>query len=330
MDFGDLLQDAKAGSAPMRVVPREEYEAIMRATVERSMDKFRGDLLKVLTSLDQRLGGLETHTDTLAQQVGELHRAGAAGRTDTCDRLAALETTSADVARKLRLLQDKMELAEAQHEMDKVKVKDDPPAAPAAPAPAPAATPPPPAAPTPPPPPPQVATPPPPPPPPPQQQQQQQQQQPPPPVAQQQQPQYAMPPAPMPLPMQAAPPQPHYAQQGPPHGYPPVPPPPQYQQQPMPMPAPAYAMVPPPQDAYGGGGGGAVPYSANSGAYGRPGGLGAPPPPAMGGPPSSLDKVVMDVAKMGFHPNQVRAVVQRMLDSGAQVDMNTVLDQLMR
>jgi len=72
------------------------------------MDKFRGDLLKVLTSLDQRLGGLETHTDTLAQQVGELHRAGAAGRTDTCDRLAALETTSADVARKLRLLQDKM------------------------------------------------------------------------------------------------------------------------------------------------------------------------------------------------------------------------------
>jgi hypothetical protein len=72
------------------------------------MDKFRGDLLKVLTSLEQRLGGLETHTDTLAQQVGELHRVGAQGRQQTCDRLAALETTSADVARKLRLLQDKM------------------------------------------------------------------------------------------------------------------------------------------------------------------------------------------------------------------------------
>ena len=43
------------------------------------MEKFRGDLLKVLTSLDQRLVGLETHTDTLAQQVGELHRAGARG-----------------------------------------------------------------------------------------------------------------------------------------------------------------------------------------------------------------------------------------------------------
>jgi hypothetical protein len=43
-----------------------------------------------------------------------------------------------------------------------------------------------------------------------------------------------------------------------------------------------------------------------------------------------MDKVVADVAKMGFHPNQVRAVVERMLEAGAQVDMNTVLDQLMR
>jgi hypothetical protein len=72
------------------------------------MDKYRGDLLKVLKSLDERLGGLEAHTDTLARTVGELHKAGVAGRQDTCERLKGLETTSADVGRKLKLLQDKM------------------------------------------------------------------------------------------------------------------------------------------------------------------------------------------------------------------------------
>lgn len=64
---------------------------------------------------------------------------------------------------------------------------------------------------------------------------------------------------------------------------------------------------------------------------------GAPPPPGPppGAPPTlsssrvPVDKVVEDVAAMGFSRGDVRGVVKDLLDEGRQVDLNVVLDKLM-
>lgn len=64
--------------------------------------------MKVLESLDQRLGGLEKCTDCLAQTVGDLHKQSITSRKETTERLMSLEGTSHDVGRKLKLLQEKM------------------------------------------------------------------------------------------------------------------------------------------------------------------------------------------------------------------------------
>jgi hypothetical protein len=43
-----------------------------------------------------------------------------------------------------------------------------------------------------------------------------------------------------------------------------------------------------------------------------------------------MERVVNDVARMGFHPDEVRRTVQRIQSSGEKVNMNAVLDKLMR
>merc|ERR1719482_2131070 len=81
------------------------------------------------------------------------------------------------------------------------------------------------------------------------------------------------------------------------------PPPPQQQQQP----APAYHAGPPP------------------GAPGPPPGA----PPQLSSSRMPVDKVVDDVAAMGFSRGDVRGVVKQLMDEGRQVDLNVVLDKLM-
>eukprot|EP00959_Pyramimonas_sp_CCMP1952_P105495 2205479-Pyramimonas_sp.AAC.1 len=58
---------------------------------------------------------------------------------------------------------------------------------------------------------------------------------------------------------------------------------------------------------------GPVPYMGPMG--GRPGGMGPPP---MGAPPPAgpMERIVQDVAKMGFHPNEVRSTIQTIQASG--------------
>mmetsp|Transcript_20277 Transcript_20277/g.28074 ORF Transcript_20277/g.28074 Transcript_20277/m.28074 type:complete len:375 (+) Transcript_20277:212-1336(+) len=370
--FGDLLSDAagasniKAKVPAINVVEREKYEQLTKAVVEKSMEKYRSDLMKVLGSLDERLGGLERCTETLARSVGDLHKQSQASRSDASEQLGLLEHTSTDIARKLKLLQEKMELAEAQKDFEKIHVSDPPtsatstdalvtsspplpattssatptstptPTSVSAPTPAPAPAP----APAPQPPPPQPSQ---------------------PQAPMSQAPQMGLPLGPYPGAPQTGQPQgmgPQYAPpqgmglgmgmgMGPPHlGMPP-----QQQQQQLPPPPPQYQAPPqqgyaPPPQHYGpppsshhqdmqyqqgpqGGGGGAgmgVPYTPQSGTYGRPGGGGG----GGGGTDRHLEKIVQDVAKMGFHPDQVRQVIQRIASSGQTVDMNVVLDQLMR
>ena len=106
----------------------------------------------------------------------------------------------------------------------------------------------------------------------------------------------------------------------------PPPPPPRHQ------PAPQYhpglpAPVLPPPAAYG-----APPPPAARPPPGPP-----PPPrqdPSSGGQVSSsrvpIERVVEDVAAMGFARHQVRDTVRRLTESGEAVDLNKVLDSLMR
>ena len=106
----------------------------------------------------------------------------------------------------------------------------------------------------------------------------------------------------------------------------PPPPPPRHQ------PAPQYhpglpAPVLPPPAAYG-----APPPPAARPPPGLP-----PPPrqdPSSGGQVSSsrvpIERVVEDVAAMGFARHQVRDTVRRLTESGEAVDLNKVLDSLMR
>ena len=42
-----------------------------------------------------------------------------------------------------------------------------------------------------------------------------------------------------------------------------------------------------------------------------------------------MDKIVADVAAMGFSPQQVQAVIQQLTSTGQNVDLNVVLDKLM-
>mmetsp|Transcript_6585 Transcript_6585/g.19879 ORF Transcript_6585/g.19879 Transcript_6585/m.19879 type:complete len:133 (+) Transcript_6585:2-400(+) len=106
----------------------------------------------------------------------------------------------------------------------------------------------------------------------------------------------------------------------------PPPPPPRHQ------PAPQYhpglpAPVLPPPPAYG-----APPPPAARPPPGPP-----PPPrqdPSSGGQVSSsrvpIERVVEDVAAMGFAKHQVFLAVRRLTESGEAVDLNKVLDSLMR
>lgn len=41
-------------------------------------------------------------------------------------------------------------------------------------------------------------------------------------------------------------------------------------------------------------------------------------------------QVIQDVANMGFHPNDVRRVVNEIMQSGQSVDLNVVIDRLTR
>jgi len=333
---------APTPAAPaINVVEREHYEVMTQAVVERSMEKYRADLLKVLETLDTRLCGLEQATEKLGVSVGELHTQVKENWKDTTEKFSTLEHSSKDVGRKLNVLTEKMELAEAQKELEAVSLKEQlqkeqlelekerekkdarteettPPPAPVpaaqpAPVPVPASAPPPPtsAPPAPAPAPPAAPIP------------------APPPGAQ---PPYGAPPqgypqgysAP-PQPEAAPPPFQHQQPPPPPAGYS-APPPPQYAPQPGPppqyapqgFPPPPHHMQPPPSMDPHYGSPGPAPY------MGRPGGMGPPPPPA-----SPMDRIVHDVAKMGFHPDEVRRTIQRIQASGKNVDMNTVLDRLM-
>ena len=94
----------------------------------------------------------------------------------------------------------------------------------------------------------------------------------------------------------------------------------------QPLPAP---VLPPP-----------VPMSLGSVPYGRAPGGGQdrrPPPPRTSQPQSQmsssrvpLDKVVDDVAAMGFSKASVHEVVRRLTANGQSVDLNIVLDEVMR
>lgn len=68
--------------------------------------------------------------------------------------------------------------------------------------------------------------------------------------------------------------------------------------------------------------------------------VGAPAPAAAQGPPGGappgmtsshmpIDKVVEDVAAMGFSRDKVRAVVRKLTENGQSVDLNVVIDKLM-
>ncbi|KAK3247199.1 hypothetical protein CYMTET_43300 [Cymbomonas tetramitiformis] len=288
------LPSAPPAAPAFNVVDRSQYEQMTRAAVERTMEKYRTDLLRVLENMNGRLVGLEKSCEQLALSVGELHTETTTQRENTDERLKALDLVSKEVARKVNILKDKMEVAETQKELEKASLETDtstesqPPALPAptsAPVPAEPS--------------PQLSLPPPP------------------------QQAYAAPPAPVPTsapsysPVPAAAPAPsllsnlhpqqHYA-------------PPQYSGGPPPQPPPDMHYGPPP---------GAVPYTPSSGSYGRP-----PPPPPPSSQPSysygKYEQVVQEVSNMGFNREQVRSICNRLEQSGQAVDTNTVLDQMTR
>jgi chaperonin cofactor prefoldin len=82
------------------------------------MEKYRGDLLKVLETLDKRLSGLEQATEKIGLSVGELHTQVGENWNDTTSRLATLENSSHDVGRKVNLLKEKMVSADSPHTAD--------------------------------------------------------------------------------------------------------------------------------------------------------------------------------------------------------------------
>ena len=93
----------------------------------------------------------------------------------------------------------------------------------------------------------------------------------------------------------------------------PVLPPPQSQAPPPPGPPPPQQLAP------------AYPAGPPPGAPGPPPGA----PPQLSSSRMPVDKVVDDVAAMGFSRGDVRGVVKALMDEGRQVDLNVVLDKLM-
>lgn len=52
------------------------------------------------------------------------------------------------------------------------------------------------------------------------------------------------------------------------------------------------------------------------------------PPSADGGQAVPIEKVIDDVAVMGFSREEVRRVLKQLMESGQSVDLNVVLDRL--
>eukprot|EP00854_Cymbomonas_tetramitiformis_P016795 gene16795-19952_t len=102
-----------------------QYEQMTRAAVERTMEKYRTDLLRVLENMNGRLVGLEKSCEQLALSVGELHTETTTQRENTDERLKALDLVSKEVARKVNILKDKMEVAETQKELEKASLETD-------------------------------------------------------------------------------------------------------------------------------------------------------------------------------------------------------------
>ncbi|CAG9462984.1 unnamed protein product [Pedinophyceae sp. YPF-701] len=350
---GRQASDTPSRPAPMRHDDVHEMEAIVQRCVERTMQRFVGGLKDVLADMSRRLASLETACSDIHAALGSVSETEMMRGETLQEKLGQVDSRVREISATVQAMKDKQGILEAQDELKAVALAATPQSeepAPAAPAPAPpspspsmpqgggvAAS----QAPSGPPPQPYQAPPPPPP--------------------------QHMPHHPGHHPHHTAPPPnppPHHAHhQPPPPAYPPRPPSPHgsiasasTQRDHVPQSSAGYAAgmhgspyAPPapwPQHAYGAPDaappppqaphhhyappppqpGPSVPYGARPGHDAGPAHRNAPPPAS--GTRVTLDRLVDDIAAMGFAPFEVREVVQPMMARGEKIDVNVVIDKL--